>query len=61
MGNLCTEATQRWVPPAKQDSYSTIINGCLLRARPYIRCWDAEMTELALLLSRQDTNEKTDR
>lgn len=57
MGNLCAEAVQWWVPPAKQGSYSTIIGGCLLRARPCIRCRDAEMTEPASLLSRQVTSE----
>lgn len=50
-GNLCIEASQQWVPPAKQHSHATVTDGCLLRARPYIRRWDLEMTEPVVLLS----------
>lgn len=34
MGNLGVETVQQWVPPAKQDSRSTVVGGCLLHARP---------------------------
>lgn len=56
-GNLCAKAMQWWVPPAKEDSYFIITDGCLLRARPCLRCWDVEVTEPTLQLSRQVTSE----
>lgn len=56
-GDLCAKAMQWWVPPAKQDSYFIVTSGCLLHARPCIRCWDVDVTEPTLQLSRQVMSE----